>query len=55
MYIVVVAITACDVYLKWFISARKFGTLDLHLILGQAKPGKQQWEECEGAYNCPAA
>ncbi len=34
VYIVVVVITACDVYLKWFTSACEFGTLDLHLNLG---------------------
>jgi hypothetical protein len=41
MYSVVVAITACDVYLERFKSAWELGTLDLHLNLRQAKPSKQ--------------
>ncbi len=52
VYVVVVVIIACD--LQWFISTHEFGTLDLLLNLGQAKPRKQPREECEGVYNGPA-
>jgi hypothetical protein len=56
MYIIVVAITACDVYLERFKSAWELGTwiLDLHQNLRQAKPSKQLWEECECVYHCPS-
>ncbi len=32
VYIMVVAVVACDVHVKWFLSTREFGTLDLRLI-----------------------